>query len=357
VSVTVPIDGTPVAVPAAWLRLQCLCDECQIPAIRDRMFVLHSEPADLHAVSISDAEGEVTIEWSSGHMSVFPATELSRLAAISQRGTWRASHWGPEHPIRRVEAADFWADPDARTSALEAARGDGVAIISGVASESGEVERFLNRLGIALRETPFDRVHDVKAVPAGYTISDTSNALAPHNDLASYSWPPSGQALHMLRNCTEGGESILIDAWRVVEELRVDEPRMFAALTEVKAPHRTWSEAAENFSYEPMVRLDVDGRVAGVRFSNHTLQPLPLSEPRLDDFYAAYRELGRRFDDPANQLRLRMLDGDLLLISGHRIVHGRTAYAVTEAHRHVQDAYFDFDDLLGVLDRLTGVAR
>ena len=43
---------------------------------------------------------------------------------------------------------------------------------------------------------------------AGYNVAHTSMSLPPHNDFASYSWPPSVQALHMLANETPGGESL-----------------------------------------------------------------------------------------------------------------------------------------------------
>ena len=355
--VTLPIDGVTITVPGPWLRLQCLCTTCQIPTIRDRKFALHSEPSDVHAVEISGDDEAIMIRWSTGHDSVYPHAELSRLLAVSQRGPRTPKLWGGDHTITRLPSEKFWADDAVRAEAIRIVRDEGIVIISGVPSETEEIARFLHRLGIAIRETPFARVHDVKSAPGSYTIADTTNALPPHNDLASYTWPPSGQILHMLRNCKKGGDSIVINSWAVVEDLRRDDPAAFDALATVRAPHRTWSETAENFSNEPIVRIDATGDITGVRYSNQTLQPLSLNEPRLDEWYAAYRELGRRLDDPVNQVRLRLDDGDLFLINCHRILHGRTEYSAEDSYRHIQDSYFELDDLLAIHDRLTGIAQ
>ena len=44
-------------------------------------------------------------------------------------------------------------------------------------------------------------------------VAHTSKGLPPHNDFASYKSQPSIQALHMLENECEGGESIIVDGW------------------------------------------------------------------------------------------------------------------------------------------------
>ena len=203
----------------------------------------------------------------------------------------------------------------------------------GPGCELGEIGRFLDRLGVAVRQTPFDRVHDVRSSLNGYSIAETTDALP------------------------ENGDSILIDGWRLLEDLRREDPSAFDVLAAVPVPHRLHSETGETFARQPLIRLDPAGEIIGVRYSNHTLQPLPLDQPRLDEWYRAYRDLGLRLTDFRNQLHLRLDEGDMFMMHGQRILHGRTAFSGDEDSRHVQDSYFELDDFLAVRDRLTGEAR
>ncbi|GIS47229.1 MAG: hypothetical protein Ct9H90mP19_4660 [Gammaproteobacteria bacterium] len=50
-----------------------------------------------------------------------------------------------------------------------------------------------------------------------YNVAHTSKELPPHNDFASYMNQPSIQGLHMLENECKGGESIIVDGWKVLK--------------------------------------------------------------------------------------------------------------------------------------------
>ena len=355
--VSLPIDGTVVDVPPVWLRLQCPCAECFVPGIGERRVRLHELPADLTPTRVEHHTGGLEVVWPDGHRSTYPPSLLLRLEAASRRRSAPPPNlWHGEHHIAEVDDAAFWADPEVRTTALGRLRDDGVVVVTGMATEPGEVGRWLDRLGVAIREVPFARIHDVVFALDGYNIAFTSDPLPPHTDLASYSWPPSGQLLHMLRNTAEGGHSIVVDGWAIVADLRREDPEAFEVLSTVAAPHRIYSAEGETFAREPIIRLGPGGAVTGVRFSNQTLQPLPLDEPRIDDWYRAYRELSSRVCDPANHATRRLDAGDMLVVNGHRVMHGRTGFHGDEVHRHLQDAYFELDDAMAQLDRLRGEA-
>lgn len=56
-------------------------------------------------------------------------------------------------------------------------------------------------------------------------------------DLVYYESPPGLQLLHCLRNDDDiiGGESILLDAYHVLEEMRAQHPTEFHTLTKIPA--------------------------------------------------------------------------------------------------------------------------
>ena len=164
-----------------------------------------------------------------------------------------------------------------------------------------------------------------------------------HNDFTSYTWPPSVQALHMLVNECEGGASTVVDGFGLLEALRREHPDKFDALCSVRVPFRIFSDEYECYAANPMVDLDTDGEIRMIRFNTAQMQAIPLSEPRLGEFYAAYHELSRRVNDPGAQVTFRLEGGMILLCAGHRVLHGRTEM-VSSGARHLQDAYFEHDN-------------
>ena len=107
----------------------------------------------------------------------------------------------------------------------------------------------------------------------------------------------------MLVNEYEGGDSEIVDGFAVVERLRRERPEMFDVLCAVPVPFRLFSDDDETYSVNPMIELDSAGEIALLRYSNQTMQAVPLSEPRLAEFYVAYHELATRINDDAVKAR------------------------------------------------------
>ena len=222
-------------------------------------------------------------------------------------------------------------------------------------TEPDSSEQLAARLG-PVREVVFDRIHNVVVDPKGYSIAHTALAIAPHNDFTSYSWPPSVQVLHMLANECEGGESSIVDGFRVLDRLRGDHPDHFAVLCTVPVPFRLASEQDESYAVNPMAELDGDRQVRLLRFNTQQMKTIPLAEPRLGRFYAAYHELSTRVNAADSQSFLRLQGGQILLVAAHRVLHGRTAL-LSAGRRHLQDAYFEHDNMRNHLALLRRAGR
>ena len=80
---------------------------------------------------------------------------------------------------------------------------------------------------------------------------------------------------------------------------------------------------------------------------------MPLDEPRIADWFEAYGELTRRLHRPEYATTFRLNTEDAYLTHAHRVLHARTAYEPT-GPRFLRDVYFEFDNLLGLVDQLTG---
>lgn len=337
-----------------WLRDNCRCDRCRIVQTDERRWQPWLEDPPTVA-SLAVVDGELHIDWTSGHRSTFAADDLAALTAASRRGDHAVRHWAAGDDIERFLHAAVVADHVTRRRLFEVFQRDGAVVVTDSPRSPGACLDLLATLGLTVRDTALGRIFDVVVDPAGFNVAYTAEAIPPHNDNAQCTHPPSGQVLAMLTNDAAGGDSIVVDGWAVVDRLRRTDPAAAAALARVPVGFRQYSTEAEGFTRAPLVVLDASGRCTHLRFSNQLRQPVPPDHPDLAEWYRAYRLLGRAVTDPANQVTFRLDAGDTLLVNSLRILHGRTAFRPDQP-RHLQDVYFDADDVAANLARLTGEA-
>lgn len=351
------VSGSHHDVPLIWMRDNCQCSNCRIEATGEHRYFLGTTAVLPQASAINVVAGELTISWTDGHASVFNAATLGLLSHIADRDLVGARLWADDFEPMRFDRNDILNDPDTRLAFLTTAMSDGLAIVTAMPSESGECIRFLDALKLPVRDTPFDRLHDVFFRSDGYNVAHTDEALPPHNDFASYTWPPSGQLIHMLVNNVSGGEWVNVDGFGVIAKLWQSHPDAVQTLARVPIAFREHSDTAESWTRAPIVRINSQGNVVGLRFSNQLMQPMSPFHPEVQDFYEAYHLLSTAINDPANQIEFRAHAGTMQFIHGHRVLHARRAFDGTSGDRHLQDTYFDFDDVASLVALTSGEAR
>ena len=342
-------DGTMTPLPYLWLRDNCGCDACRIAQTSEKKFHLISVPIDLRPERVQLYDDHLQLVWPDGHVSEFAGAGIRALINPPTQ-KWRP--WAAEFRPGRTEFDAFLTDDATAIGMIEDFLETGAALLINAPRSPCTVERLQSRLG-PIREAAFARVHDVVVDPKGYNAAHTALPLPPHNDLASLSWPPSAQALHMLVNEVEGGESIIVDGWHIAAELREDHPDLLRILCQTPVPFRIFDEHEETSTAAPMISLDTAGNVTTFRYSNQTMQPMDPTQPGLADFYLAYHEVSCRVMADSARARFRLNGGEILLVAGHRVLHAREAFEPT-GRRHLQDAYFEHDNIrnhLAVLAR------
>ena len=338
-------SGEQTELPYLWLRDNCGCSDCRVVQTSEKRFHLFRVPGDLRPqqVGIESAgsrDEAIAIAWPDGHRTRYRSSEIHGLLSLPR---FELQYWDGGFQPRRFDYRRFLASDRAAAELIEEFLRTGVCVLVDAPTDPESSEQLTARLG-PIREVLFERIHNVKLDPKGYNIAHTGLAVAPHNDFTSYSWPPNVQALHMLVNECEGGESVVVDGFGLLSELREDDPDKFDVLCSVPVPFRIFSAEHECYAVNPMVEVDNDGEITMVRFNTAQMQALPLAEPRLAEFYAAYHELSRRVNAPGAQVTFRLEGGQILLCAGHRVLHGRTALR-SKGHRHLQDAYFEHDNV------------
>ncbi len=343
-----------------WLRDNCWCPECRVAQSGERRLVTADIPADVAPRSVAWDARTLRITWSDGHTSSYSAAwlrthdycEPARRGRRHEPRLWNAGL----DAVPVYEHSDVVGTSEGQLAYLDAVRDYGAAVVRGTPTVDGEVARFAEAVG-HVRETAFERVHNVRHDPVGYNVAHTALALLPHTDLPSYHWPPSVQLLHVLVNDATGGESTITDGWAILADLRRDDPAAFDTLCRVPVGYQLFSEQEDTAASAPMVQLDTEGRVRIFRFSNQLATPLDVPFDEVEAFYAAARTLGRMVAGGRYTVAFRMAAGDLLTVHGHRVLHGRRSFDAASGARHLQDVYLEYDDLMARRRVLLGVHR
>ena len=335
-------DGASIPMPFLWLRHNCDCASCVVQQTGEKRYQITAAPADLRpATAAVDAAADcLVVDWPDGHRSRYRSAMLRQLMVCVKPVV---RYWDCRFTPRRFDFEAFLDDDDHAARAIAEFLASGVCVLAAAPTAPGSVERLCPRLG-PIREVLFERIHNVALDPGGYNIAHTNEDVPPHNDMVSYSWPPSVQALHMLANDCAGGESGVVDGFAVLRRFRCEHPAMFETLRAVPVPFRQFDADNETSAAQPVVELDCEGDLRLLRYSNQLMQPVPLWQPKLAEFYQAFRKLAEYMTCPRFRVQLRLAAGEVLLTAGHRVLHARTPI-VGSGRRHLQDAYFDHDNV------------
>ena len=327
-------------LPFLWIRDNCHCNDCRIQETQEKRFMLNSIPIDLKPKSVDVNENTVKIFWPDDHQTNinFQDIEFLKKPRKPERVLW-TNNFIPNY----YDWSEVLQDNHVAIEAFSEFISKGAICIKNSPCIPNSLEKLTPRLG-PIREVLFERIHNVSVDGHIYNIAHTSLEVPPHNDFASYSWPPSVQALHMLANECDGGESMIIDGYKVLDDLKDDCPEFFDILSTFSVPFREFDEKNETYANEPIIRLNTSNEVIGFRYSNQLMQMIDPNKKNVDLFYRAYHELCKRVNDNEYKSTFRLEAGNILLVSAHRVLHGRKEFKPS-GKRHLQDAYYELDNI------------
>ena len=227
---------------------------------------------------------------------------------------------------------------------LQALRDYGVARLQGLADEDGLLAEIVQRIG-PIRESNFGRMYTLEIKDDPDSNAFTSQALMQHVDMPTRECPHGLQFLFCRDNTTKGGEGIYVDAYKVAEDLRREEPAHFQALCEIEWVYNNRSKTSSYKAGGPVIERDRAGAITGIRYNTWLRAPLVAPLDQQDRAYRSYRAFAARAQDPAYQLKIAYRPGDLLAFDNRRALHGRTGYDAEGGVRFIEGIYADRDDL------------
>ncbi len=336
-------------------------EKTRSPGNGQRLITILDIPAETRIAAAQAGDGSLTLRFEpEGKAVTYDGRWLARHAY--DRHEARAPGW-TEQGIERWDSrllnhvpSESWTDVTADRRALgrwlAAVRRYGFAVMTGTPVEPGTLCKVAELFGY-VRETNYGRWFEVRAEVNPNNLAYTNLGLQAHTDNPYRDPVPTLQILACLENSVEGGDSIVVDGFRVVERLRAENPRWFEVL----------SGHAARFAYEgsagvrlrakrPMIELGPDGELIAVRFNNRSLAAatdVPYDE--MADYYAAYRRFAELIEDPTMAVGFKLKPGELFIVDNTRVLHARKSFSGT-GRRWLQGCYADKDGLYSTLSAI-----
>ena len=330
-----------------WLRERVISPEASDVFNNQRLYE-HSEfPQDLIVkdAKIKDTD-EIDVQFSDGCRAVVS------LRGIAQELGWEDDPQAPPPPktwdasLDHLPTAD-WKDiddPATMKALLDEYYEHGFCIINGTPTEMDSLHDIAQRFGY-IRETNFGEIFHVFSRAKPNDLAYTSQGLSSHADNPYRQPIPGIQFLQCIKNEVNGGFSTLVDGLAIVEQLRSESQEQFDVLTQIPVRFRFESENAIMQNHGPMIELDGNGEIFRIRLSSRVDYVPAIDPDTLSVFYAGRRRLHQLADDPAYKIKFPFKPGLLLMMDNYRLLHGRTAYDVSDGERLLNGCYIDHDGL------------
>ena len=201
---------------------------------------------------------------------------------------------------------------------------------------------FAKKIGY-IRETNFGKLFNVKSQKQPNDLAYTSIELESHTDNPYRKPVPSIQFLFCIHNSCQGGDSTIVDGFKVAEDLKNENLNAFNTLTNTLINFKFKDKDAILEKTGKIIKLSERGELKQIKYSNR-LDFVFYQEPKkLDEFYAAKRIMHQMINSSKYLFKFRLEPGDLIIMNNYRTLHGRTSYNTAEGTRWLQGLYIDHD--------------
>lgn len=354
-----------------WLRDNCRCAQCCEPHSASKLVDLGQLAGPPVAAQVRLDDRELVVDWAGDppHRSTFPVPWLLANAYDRDNGPagagdvasragrhdggpllWDAATLRAQPPVWHDIAG---CDPDGGpwTDALLT---HGFALLTNVTKES------LDRLATAIgprHHTEHGASVTLRTVPGANSLAFSGYELTPHTDYSVHMHtPPLLQFMMCQQHDAVGGESVVVDGFRIAEQLRRSHPEHFAMLatTAVNFEHRYAEHRYLFRRTRRIIELSALGgtgadALEGVYFAHSHAFTWDLPFDEMEAFYAAYYTFFGYVKSPAFQFRTLLRPGQCIAMRNGRVLHGRTAFDPSSGPRTILDFFVEWDYLAGRL--------
>ena len=216
----------------------------------------------------------------------------------------------------------------------------GFSVVQNCKTEMSSVENIVNKIGY-VRNSIFGGLWSFESNEDKADSAYTQEELRPHTD-ATYSNDAPG--LQLLLCCdykAKGGDSIMVDGFKIAEIIKKDNKELFEILSTINVKGSYIGDGVFLEAERPIFNLNSKKELFQVSFNNYDRAPFRFEKDLTIKFYEAIRTFDLMANSKEYQWRHILKQGELLIFNNWRVLHGRGSFDGT---RKISGCYINKED-------------
>ena len=216
----------------------------------------------------------------------------------------------------------------------------GFIVLKNCEKNMNPVEEIANKIGY-VRNSIFGGLWSFQSNENKADSAYTQEELRPHTDGTYCHDAPGLQILLCCEYDASGGESIMVDGFKIAEVLKVEDEETYKILTEIEVPGNYIGDGVCLEARRPVFKLSLDGKISQVSFNNYDRGVFRLNNQTGMQLYKAIRSFDKLANNRKMQWRKILEPGEMLIFDNWRVMHGRGEFT---GKRKMSGCYINRED-------------
>ena len=341
-------NGTKDCFPYLWLRDHCKdVENWDERSNQRKLFTALVDPnIQIEETKIIEDNKKIEVKWPDMNKSVHYSGDflyknsLENISSNSGEALW------DKQSINKAELEikfDELEKNEGFKNLLQRIKTYGFSIINNCPTEMKTVEDIANKIGY-VRNSIFGDLWSFESNTEMADSAYTQEELRPHTDGTYNHDAPGLQLLLCCEYEAEGGESIMVDGFKIAKILRENHGTSYNILSEIDIPGRYFGDGVELIAKRPVFKFR-NKKLIQVSFNNYDRGDFRLPNNKINDFYTAIRAFDKLANAKEMQWRQILKPGQLLIFNNWRVLHGRSEFS---GKRKMSGCYINKEDFESV---------
>ena len=216
----------------------------------------------------------------------------------------------------------------------------GFSVVQNCKTEMSSVENIVNKIGY-VRNSIFGGLWSFESNEDKADSAYTQEELRPHTDATYSNDAPGLQLLLCCEYKAKGGDSIMVDGFKIAEMIKKDNKELFDILSTINVKGSYIGDGVFLEAERPIFNLNSKKELFQVSFNNYDRAPFRFEKDLTIKFYEAIRTFDLMANSKEYQWRHILKPGELLIFNNWRVLHGRGSFDGT---RKISGCYINKED-------------
>ena len=216
----------------------------------------------------------------------------------------------------------------------------GFSVVQNCKTEMSSVENIVNKIGY-VRNSIFGGLWSFESNEDKADSAYTQEELRPHTDATYSNDAPGLQLLLCCEYKAKGGDSIMVDGFKIAEMIKKNNKELFDILSTINVKGSYIGDGVFLEAERPIFNLNSKKEIFQVSFNNYDRAPFRFEKDLTIKFYEAIRTFDLMANSKEYQWRHILKQGELLIFNNWRVLHGRGSFDGT---RKISGCYINKED-------------